>query len=70
MEEQKQEEQQHEKKNLTVSHQFHNRYTQNLGRKNEEKRQDQWISTITGLFDDTKSIKHLKQSVKFKGKDD
>ena len=29
-----------------------------------------WTSTITGLFDDTKSIKCLKESIKLKGKDD
>jgi len=53
---------------LTVSHQFHNRQPHNLGKKDETK--DQWISTITGLFDDSRTIKLLKESVRLKGKDE
>ena len=46
-------------KNLTVSYQFPNKYANRLT-KNPEKDNNQWTSTITGLFDDTKSIKCLK----------
>ena len=56
-------EEEEERKHLTVSHQFDN---YKLGKnKNQE-----WTSTITGLFDDTKSIKVLKQSIKCKGRED
>ena len=55
---------------MTVSHQFHNRYDHQLGQKNDGKGQNNWINTINGLFDDTRSIKQLKESVKFKGRDD
>ena len=46
-------------KKLTVSYQFPNKYA-NRFVKNPEKDNNQWTSTITGLFDDTKSIKCLK----------
>ena len=55
------------RKNLTVSHEFHNRYSNKLGQNHQPDR-DQWTSTITGLFDDNKSIKCMKESIKFRGK--
>lgn len=64
------------KKNLAVSHQFHNRgehsyeHSYNFQKNKERHPHNQWTSTITGLFDEALSIKQLKGSIKMKAKEE
>ncbi len=62
------------KRSLAVSHQFHDRghhlEVPSWDRRGQVNHNNQWTSTITGLFSDTRSIKLLKASIKMKATHD